>query len=429
MIRIWPRSMLGQNLLLLLPLLVVSQLCTFILWMIFVQGSRIDDAASLVSAQIIQADELISILSPQDRSKGLIAMKGMRGVDLPVQENHSQLPSSYVKHRFLQRLLDELPSGVQVRWQLQPPQRLWIHLRASDEYWVTLPVATAQDQANTLGILFLLLTLAAFPTLGAYLLHRRIERPLRRLALAAVEVERGNWPKAVPVYGPREMATVTEAFNQMTATLASSESARAEMLAGISHDIRTPLTKLRMVIAHPEAFDTPAASAERFVEAIDLIVGQFIDLARGSDETPVNADINRVIEQLVFDYEGLGHSFAVQLAALPPVLFRPVAIQRLLINLMQNAVLYGRTGLVVTSYTEPAYIVVIIEDSGPGIAESELELMKQPFRRGNRNNDRGGTGLGLAIADRVARQHGGSLTLGRSNGGGLRATMRLPLEV
>lgn len=427
MIRIWPQSMLGQNLLLLLPLLVVSQLCTFVLWMIFVQGPRIDDAASLVSAQIIQADEMISILSPEDRSKGLIAMKGTRGVDLPLQEAPSQLPISYVKRRFLQRLLDKLPSGVQVRWQLQPSRRLWIHLRAADEYWVALPVAGAEDQANTLCILLLMLTLAAFPTLGAYLLHLRIERPLRRLALAAVEVERGNWPKAVPIYGPREMATVTEAFNQMSATLADSESARAEMLAGISHDIRTPLTKLRMVIAHPEAFDTPAASAERFVEAIDLIVGQFIDLARGSDETPIIGHINQVIEQLAFDYEGLGYSFELQLATLPPVLFRPVAIQRLLINLMQNAVLYGRTGLVVTSYTELAHIVVVIEDSGPGIAESELELMKQPFRRGNRNNDGGGTGLGLTIADRVAGQHGGSLTLGRSERGGLRATLRLPL--
>jgi two-component system osmolarity sensor histidine kinase EnvZ len=274
--------------------------------------------------------------------------------------------------------------------------------------------------------LLILLSLTTFPTLAAYLIYRRIEPPLRRLSLAANQIEQGQWPPAVPVTGPLEIATVIDAFNRMSATLASDEATRAEMLAGISHDIRTPLTKLRMVTAAPQLFESPTAMAERFAEEIDAVLGQFIDFARSDEEALTPGDLNALLEQLAGGYAGLGHPFTLDLQALPLFHYRPAAIQRLLMNLMQNAVTYGRTGLALHSSVAGKFIVLRIADRGPGAPPHSLERLKQAFQRGPGNNAKG-SGLGLAIAERVAREHGGSLVLQPGDGAGLVAIVSLPL--
>lgn len=419
--------MLGQNLLLLVPLLLLSQICVFVLWMIFIQGPRIDEAASLVASQIIQTERLFSYLSPSDRRSELAQMNGSTLTDRPPLDAHEDLPSQYALRRFYRHLRSELPQDVQLRWQTAPVHRLWVRLRPQDNFWIVLPVKPVDERFSMLGILFMLFTIAAFPTLGAFWLHRRIERPLKRLARAAVKVESGQWPPAVPVSGPTEVVMVIDAFNRMTATLADSETTRAEMLAGISHDIRTPLTKLRMVIASPEAFETPAVIAERFVEDIDAIVGQFIDLARGTNEELQLGDLNVLVEQLACDYVGLGQSFALDLSPLPLIEYRPISMQRMLLNLMQNAAVYGRTGLLIGTRVADNNVILRVDDAGPGIAEELMDVVRQPFRRGTRVNEKGGTGLGLAIADRIARQHGGTLKLQRSPAGGLTVEVGLPI--
>ena len=138
------------------------------------------------------------------------------------------------------------------------------------------------------------------------------------------------------------------------------------------------------------------------------------------------SDLNALVEQLAGDYAGLGHPFELMLEPLPPISFRPVSIQRVLMNLMQNAVIYGRIGLRVRTWTDAGFAVVSVEDGGPGVAPALLPLMKQPFRRGSHVNQKGGTGLGLAIADRIARQHGGRLDLRLRHEGGMAVDLRLP---
>ncbi|ETN86649.1 ATPase/histidine kinase/DNA gyrase B/HSP90 domain protein [Necator americanus] len=215
----------------------------------------------------------------------------------------------------------------------------------------------------------------------------------------------------------------------MVASLAEMDATRTEMLAGISHDIRTPLTKLRMAIAAPEAFEAPSASAEHFIAEIDVIVEQFIDFARSRDSEPVvPGDLNALVDQLAADYVGLGYIFQTSLAPLPVVKFRPVGMQRVLMNLMHNAVIHGRIGLAVRTWTEPGYVVLSVEDEGPGVPEAQLPLLKQPFRRIPSPGRAGGTGLGLAIAERIIRWHGGKLDLSLRAEGGLAATLRLPLK-
>jgi two-component system osmolarity sensor histidine kinase EnvZ len=429
MMQIWPRSLLGRNVMLLITLVLASQVCAFLVFLMFIQKPRVDNAASLVASQIVLVDRLLSAIPQAQRQNTLVKMKGVSDADMASLPIHWQHPNGYIMRRFISRLVAQLPPGVEVRWEEEgPEQRFWVRLRAADTYyWIVLPAVPSEGHLDTWTVISLLFILAAFPILGAYLIHRRIEGPLRRLARAAASVENGAWPEPVPVEGPLELATVAVAFNRMMAALAETEATRAEMLAGISHDIRTPLTKLRMAIAVPEAFDAPIATAGRFIEEIDLIVQQFIDFARGGDsEVAVPGDLNALIEQLAGDYAGLGHPFELMLEPLPSISFRPVSIQRVLMNLMQNAVIYGRVGLRVRTWTDAGFAVVSVEDGGPGVAPALLPLMKQPFRRGSHVNQKGGTGLGLAIAERIARQHGGRLDLRLRHDGGMAVDLRLP---
>lgn len=423
--RLWPDSMLGRNLALLVPMVVACLTVSFAIWMVFVQLPRINDGVELVGSQIRMIDALLASLPAPQRLAHLRTMGAVPEQALDTTVRHSKLPRGLMGRWFLRRLRARLPAGAQMLWGLEGSRGLWVRLGASESLWI--PISAGRADGHNLEIAFIILLITTLvPALGAYWLHRSLERPLRALAQAAGAIEKGRWPQPVPVHGPRELATVTEAFNRMAQTLSESDAVRAEMLAGISHDLRTPLTKLRMVIAEPTLFEDAPARAERFIADIDMILGQFIDFARNADsELPVAGDLNALIERLAADHAGLGHPFVLDLQPLPPLLFRPVSVQRVLMNLMHNAVQYGKTGLAVRSRSVPGGVVVCVEDSGPGIPVDQLAQIKRPFYRGSRVVTPG-AGLGLSIAERIARAHGGSLALCTAPGGGLSAQLRLP---
>jgi two-component system osmolarity sensor histidine kinase EnvZ len=269
--------------------------------------------------------------------------------------------------------------------------------------------------------------------LTGYLIQLHINRPLKDLARAAQHVSAGEASVTLPTDGPTEIAQVSSAFNQMTQALRQAEATRALMLAGVSHDIRTPLTKLRlaMAMAIPRgADDTFVASAESYIDHIDTILQQFMDYAgSGEREVPQAGDLNALIGQLAADFAGLGHEFELSLGEIPVFAYRPVSLMRLLMNLMQNAIVYGRTGLAVRTWTDGNAACVAVCDRGSGISAAEMESLKTPFSRGtNARTHAGGTGLGLAIVDRIARLHGGTLEFRAREGGGLEARVTLPLN-
>jgi len=427
MTRLLPGSLLGRNLLLLVLIVIASQVSTFFLIVVFFQRPRIDAAASLVASQTAVVERLLAALPEPGRSSELLALNG--GVTgAPPVDRRRLPPRAYTVRRFLRSLRARLPAGTQMYLDAAGEHRIWVRLAIDGRfYWVALPTGATIGQSPSLGALGILLTLAMFPALGAWLIQRHTAVPLQRLANAAETIERGTWPDAVPVKGPTELAKVAEAFNRMVESLADMEATRAEMLAGISHDIRTPLTKLRMAIAAPESFDAPRASAERFVGEIDTIVGQFVDFARGWDDEPREpGDLNAMVEQLAADYMGLGYAFALDLAPLPPIRYRAVGMQRLVMNLMHNAAIHGRVGLAVKTYRDGDWAVLSVEDAGPGVPMELLSTIRRPFQRVETTDRAAGTGLGLAIADRIARQHDGRLDLSIRRGGGFAATVRLP---
>jgi two-component system osmolarity sensor histidine kinase EnvZ len=280
------------------------------------------------------------------------------------------------------------------------------------------------------GVAALLLSL-----FGAWLIVFRITRPLKALQLAARKVGSGATPERLDENGPTELATVAHAFNQMSADLARIDQDRALILAGISHDLRTPLTRLRMGI-EMGGDEGLREGMTADVEEMDKTIGQFLDFARSEGgEAPQDVDVAALLLDIATQYRRRG--FKVELATsagagpTPPAALpvRPQALRRAISNLIDNALLYaGSDALVELALGASAgEFSIEVLDRGPGIPPSEVERMKRPFARleAARTNT-AGAGLGLAIVDRVARSHNGRLELLPRVGGGLVARLALP---
>jgi len=432
-----PRSLLTRNIALLVALVALTQVCSLGVLLHYIQRPRIERAAEVFAHYVLTLD---GILAPMTADTARAVAARLDGQAQPPENAAAEPPPSllnlyrtYQRDVFLEELRRHLPADMPVRWQSADGARLWIRVHvAGAPWWIALSMdEDVQTGAMTTAIA-LSLGLALVAALTGYLIQHRINRPLQDLARAARHVSAGEAPVPLPTDGPTEIAQVSMAFNQMTQALQQAEATRALMLAGVSHDIRTPLTKLRlaMAMAIPPGGDPGfVASAEAYLDQIDTILQQFMDYAgSGERESAQPGDLNALIDQLAADFAGLGHDFELSLGEVPVFPFRPIAMMRLLMNLMQNAVVYGRTGLAVRTWTEADVAHVVIGDRGKGIAAEELEQLKAPFSRGrNARGHSGGTGLGLAIVERIARLHGGTLQFGPREGGGLEARVTLPL--
>ncbi|HUI61371.1 MAG TPA: ATP-binding protein, partial [Steroidobacteraceae bacterium] len=228
-----------------------------------------------------------------------------------------------------------------------------------------------------------------------------------------------------------EIAIVGAAFNQMTASLARMEQERAIMLAGVSHDLRTPLAKLRLSIEllNGKAEAELLAGMTRATEAMDAIINQFLDYARaGEGEAPEAQDLNPLVRECAAACEGPAGKVQLELAPVPAVALRARSVKRAVTNLIENALCYGSQAVLVQTSPEADCVRLSVLDRGPGIPPAELEKVKIPFARGSTSlSAKGGAGLGLAIVDRIARAHGGRFVLLNRAQGGLEARLEFPL--
>ncbi|HVY66858.1 MAG TPA: ATP-binding protein, partial [Gammaproteobacteria bacterium] len=260
-----------------------------------------------------------------------------------------------------------------------------------------------------------------------YVMGRTITRPLSQLASAAEAVGRGARHTPLPETGARELRDATRAFNTMQERLQRYLDSRTHVLAAMSHDLRTPLTRLKL---RAEALDD-AALRDRFnadLDEMNRMVTGALNLFKGVDhEEPLESvHVDALLADLRRELGELGAGFTVRGSA-APLPARPMALKRCLTNLLSNAAKYGKNVAVVIE-DAPAELVLRVQDEGPGIPEDMLERVFEPFFRleSSRNADTGGVGLGLSIARDIAQSHGGSLTLRNRAPHGLEAVLRLP---
>ena len=253
-------------------------------------------------------------------------------------------------------------------------------------------------------------------------------KPILRLADAAESFGKGREVPNFRPRGAREVRRAAAAFVEMKTRIERAMEQRTAMLAGVSHDLRTILTRFKLELALIEG--TPEVDAmKKDVDEMARMLEAYLAFARGdSGETDAPTDMAAFLEELRSDAERQGHKATVVFHGPPIVTVRPAAFKRCLANLVSNAARHAPS-LAITGHRDHRYLTVTVDDDGPGIPAALREEVFKPFLRLDdaRNQDEGGTGLGLAIARDIARSHGGDIALGDSPLGGLRATVRVPV--
>jgi two-component system, OmpR family, osmolarity sensor histidine kinase EnvZ len=253
-------------------------------------------------------------------------------------------------------------------------------------------------------------------------------RPIVRLADAAEAFGKGREAQSFRPRGAREVRRAAAAFLEMKGRVERAIEQRTTMLAGVSHDLRTILTRFKLEVAL--LGDSPEIDAmKKDIDEMAAMLEAYLAFARGDmGEQSAPTDIAELLEELRLETERHGHQASVNFHGQPVVTVRPAAFKRCLANLVTNASRFAST-VAITGHRDHRWLTVTVDDDGPGIPLDMREDVFRPFLRLDdaRNQDEGGTGLGLAIARDIARSHGGDITLGDSPLGGLRATVRVPV--
>jgi signal transduction histidine kinase len=264
----------------------------------------------------------------------------------------------------------------------------------------------------------------------SFIAVRYVTRPLGVLANAADDLGRDIQSPPLEEKGSAEVRRAARAFNTMQSRLRRYIEDRGEILAAVSHDLKTPITRMRLRTEMLEN-DKVQQKFGQDLDDMEQMVNATLDFMRGteSSEKPVPVDIMALLEALRDDMSDLGAKVELEIANIRPYLGRPLLLKRCLTNLIENAVRYGEEARISVEQSKEQ-LQIIVADSGPGIPEAERERIFKPFVRGeaSRSKDTGGNGLGLSIARNIARAHGGELTLRNGKDGvGLEAVVSLPL--
>ena len=302
-------------------------------------------------------------------------------------------------------------------------------VRLQDGTWATFDTQITPESANLpWKLLATLATLLAAVLIVSYIAVRWVTRPLHVLASAADELGRDINRPPLPETGPVEVVRAAHAFNTMQSRLVHFIEERTRILAAMSHDLMTPITRMRLRAdlledeSLREKFETDLLEMQAMVtQALDFMRG----LSNGEAEQPV--DVMALLEALQSDNEAMGRKVAIEGRVAKPLRGMPQLLKRCIGNLIDNAVLYGKEAHIGLEETGDA-LRLRIRDHGPGMPEKELESVFEPFYRleGSRNRETGGTGLGLGIARDIARAHGGEVCLRNHEDGGLEAILTLP---
>lgn len=427
-----PRTLLARLFLLLATAMTVSALTWAAIFAFSEREPRAHQLAQLLTSITNLTRAALVAADPALRVELLEALSRDEGLRIDVADDDEPLPPppDDPMLREVQSLLQH-SLGPSARIALERNGERALFLRTEiegDDYWITLPRKRFERRHSLQWIGWGALA-AAIALLAAAGFVSRLTLPLRKLARAARELGAGRHPPPLPEEGPEELATVTRAFNQMNTDLSQLHHDRALILAGVSHDLRTPLTRLRMGIEMCVEDEESRNAMSADVEEMDRTIGQFLDFARDDDgEATEQVDLHALLADLANQYDRRQLPVKAALHPVPLLNGHPMALRRLAANLIDNALRYapGQSVDLGLAYQDKQ-IVLTVADRGPGIPEADVERMKRPFTRmeGARSNA-SGAGLGLAIVERIVRQHGGGWDLLAREGGGLLVRVSIP---
>ncbi|MEY2771044.1 MAG: Osmolarity sensor protein EnvZ [Pseudomonadota bacterium] len=332
---------------------------------------------------------------------------------------------------------ERLGEGTIVASRVNGERGLWVGLTIDREsYWLQMDYERMRPIEDSAWLLWLLIT-SGLSLAGALFMARWVNRPLRRLFLATGRLREGQYHEALlrEDESTRELAQLTQGFNRMVHRLSKAEEDRALMLAGLSHDLRTPLARLRLEteLSVPDAQAREAMATD--IEQMDGIIGQFLDYGRRAPQQPQALPLR---EQLERDIAPFVQSMQMDIRLSVPtgllVEADPVALGRVISNLLENARRYGKSAaddrahVTIQAARQAQMVWLQVRDHGPGVTPDLLPLLTQPFLRGEKaRTSAAGAGLGLSIVERIVQQAGGQMHLTLPAGGGLAIDLLWPM--
>lgn len=389
-------------------------------------GQAVADAADATAGKPVAASLHAAMFTAalhaalgDDRALRVVAREGLAprwAGDGPWAAHHEAMMGRAASGPRLRRMP---PGGILLLTQVQ------LH----DGAWVTFDTRLPQAAASLpVRLLLTLGVLLAAVLLLSFIAVRWLSRPLQTLADAAEALGKNLHHAPLPEDGPTEVRRAALAFNTMQARLLRYIDDRTQVLAAISHDLKTPLTRLRL---RAELLDDDDLRQrfEKDLGEMQAMVSDALSALRGLDgpAASVPVDMMAMLESLQADNQDMGRLVAISGQALAPLTGDPARLRRCVGNLVDNAVLYGERARIQVE-DGPQALTLRIQDDGPGLPPALLERVFDPFFRveGSRSRETGGTGLGLSIARNIARAAGGDVTLHNAAGGGLEAVLVLP---
>lgn len=435
MSRLAPRTLLARIFLLVAGLVLLTTAAWLVLFRFAEAEPRAREAAQLSASAVNVVRAALLASAPERRVDLLGELTNREGIRLLPAEGEDileNLPDNRFSRLLIEQIQARLGPHTRLVMSINGVQGFGISFRLiendEDEFWLLLPRERAFREAAwswaTWGLLALGLALCV-----AWLIASRIGRPLKRLAAATRRLGSGQMPDPLPEEGTDELRELASAFNRMASDLARHERDRSEVLAGISHDLRTPLTRLRLEAELSINDEQSRNGIVADISQMEGVISQFMDYARAdSGEEIQSVQMEEFVERIVSHQTAIGHpllSFDCTDCA-RKLMIRPRALNRAINNLIDNAHKYGGGEVSLNVAWENNRLLIEIGDRGTGIPATETERLKRPFTRlDSARSNVTGTGLGLAIVERAAQLHGGTLCLMPREGGGLLARMCL----
>jgi two-component system osmolarity sensor histidine kinase EnvZ len=425
-------SLLARSFLLIAALIVTAVLASFQIYLAYEREPRSRELAqqtittvNLTRAALVSADPFL-------RRELLIELnetEGLRVFPATASEKLEPVPDDALLSLVILKVRETTGAETRFAYARDGEEGFLVSFFIDeDEFWVMLPRERFELEFGLqwLGWGAALLALALA---GAGLIASNLARPLAALERAAGRLGRGEPHQRLAEEGARELKSLAAAFNRMASDLESMERERAMVLAGISHDLRTPLSRMRLALEISDAKDGmhgEAAAMVADIEEIDGIIGQFLDFARGANEEKSRHDLGGLLDDVVEHYTRLGKRISLERDGAMPFPFARTSVRRAVGNLVDNALRYAGEPVEIHVTNNSKKVVIEVRDRGPGIPPGEAERLKRPFTRLDAaRSGPPGAGLGLAIVERVARAHNGALELAPRDGGGLVARLAL----
>ena len=403
-------------------------------------GPRANQMAQRVVTAVNITRTALVYAQSEERSKLLLDLATNEGIQVYPRELTDfaePLPDDRYWQRVAENIRFRFGPETQVAWGVNQVPGFWVSFSINDDlFWL---VFEREQIGLTGGIEWLGwgATALLLSLVGAAVSVGFVNRPLSRIARAAQVLSRGENPSPLPENGPREIRDLNKSFNRMARDLRQTEADRELMLAGISHDLRTPLARMRLEIEMSGVSEEARQAIDDDLGQIDHSIGQLMEYARPAGTLPQLAtDVSTVLNDLLERERAMADMRGDELDSdIEPALRARITaldLKRIVTNLIENARRYGRSEdgvlrLSTTLVNEGNMLFIDVADRGPGIAPQDVERLLRPFSRGEAaRTGVSGAGLGLAIVERLLKHVGGQLRLLPREGGGLRARIELP---